>query len=111
MKKSAFLVVAGEGLEPTTSGLSLRAALPHLPFAGRRPDLPANGAAAEKARLLHPPPAAQPRFSQRAPLVGPITQGVWNQAISSVIEKAARQKADCFSMVAGEGLEPTTSGL
>ncbi len=74
-------MVAGEGFEPTTSGLSLRAALPLLPFPGRHPDLPANGAAAEKAGLLLPPPAAQPRFSQRAPLVGLITRSASTQII------------------------------
>ena len=63
-------MVVGEGFEPTTSGLSLRAALPHFPFAGRHRDPPANGAAAVIAVLLFLPPAAQGRNSQRAALVG-----------------------------------------
>ena len=67
-------MVAETGLEPAASGLSLRAAL-RCPknAAGLRESLRFS-TAAEPARLLLPPPAAQPRRPQRAPPVGLITR-------------------------------------
>ena len=76
LSKTVFLVVAGEGFEPTTSGLSLRAGL-------RSPDhtslpLVFSDRCPMSASLL-PPQAALGSHSQRATLAGLITRSTFLQ--------------------------------
>ena len=103
------LLVAGEGLEPPTSGLSLRAAL-------RCPKKQAGVAAAifSTAAVIPPrlllPPAAAGRNSQRAPLVGLITRSI-RTSILPINEKT--QPTDgglCFSWLRGRDLNPRPPG-
>ena len=107
MRQPLNFVVAEGGLEPPTSGLSLRAGLrlpnratPSLALFGRCP----------MSASLNPPPAALGLHSQRAPLVGLITRGTGIQLFLS--DKTKRDAHGVsFVLVAGEGLKPTTSGL
>ena len=89
-------LVAGEGLEPTTSGLSLRAALRCPEFPRRRGGRLEIPTAAEKALPLHPPPAARQRFSQRAPLAGLITRSPQNQPFLQLLKKQPAKRRTAF---------------
>ena len=105
-----FQVVAGEGFEPPTSGLSLRAALRFPKFFARF-SLRRISTATEKPALLYLPPAAQSRFSQRATLVGLITRKRNAQYLPCLKKTTAIQKDDCcFLWLRERDLNPRPPG-
>ena len=106
-------VVAGEGFEPTTSGLWLR---PALRCPKNRSGLRFSSGfstAADKTPSLHLPPAARCRLiptSSARRSHNPENTGA--EPSSSSHEENTRPMDGCFlHVVAGEGFEPTTSGL
>ena len=104
------VMVAGEGFEPTTSGLSLRAALPHLPFPGRAfAPGPPMARLRKKRGCCFRPRRRSPAFPNelRSSVHNPETLGPH----SPESENLSPPNGGLRFLVAGEGFEPTTSGL
>ena len=103
-------MVAGEGFEPTTSGLSLRAALRCPIFLRRHGERLERSTAAVKSGSLNLPPAAGARFSQRAPLVGLMTRVRQQVQILSQAQRKEPHKATLSLWLRGKDLNQRPPG-